>query len=411
MRDTMARPARPFGAHLTTCLPAGPRGRSRKMILQLAYGIAGISAVFTLAPWNAEVFANGETRTLSFAHTHRQDSLTVTFRRNGQYDEQALNQLNWFLRDWRNDKPTRMDPRLFDILWEVYQEAGSRQPIQIISSFRSPETNSALRRRSSGVAENSQHMLGKAMDIRLPDVSTERLREIAMRMQYGGVGYYSSSDFVHVDTGNVRAWPRMSQQQLARLFPDGKTAHLPANGKPLPGYEQARVEIASRNAALAQQASVGGGSIGTMLANVFSRKTPAEQPAPAPAPESIQVASAATPDVVVKTMSQPVPLPPQRPQAPQVQTASIEPPLPPARMALAPAGSVKATASFEPILGFNVKAAVRSLFEPQTALLDTGFSSGALKDLSSTRFSGPAIRPVPRLEPQQTPSRMVARAG
>ena len=171
--------------------------------------------------------AFGETRTLSFFHTHTRESLTVTFRRNGQVDEGALSQLNWFLRDWRVEKPAQMDPRLFDILWEVYRESGSSQPINIISAYRSPETNGALRRRSSGVAEHSQHMLGKAMDIRLPDVETGRLRAIAMKMQYGGVGYYASSAFVHVDTGNVRAWPRMTQQQLVQLFPDGKTLHLP----------------------------------------------------------------------------------------------------------------------------------------------------------------------------------------
>ncbi|WP_243368975.1 DUF882 domain-containing protein [Microvirga solisilvae] len=348
--------------------------------------------------------AEGETRTLSFVHTHRQDSTSITFRRNGQYDEQALTQLNWFLRDWRNDKPAKMDPRLFDVLWEVYRESGSRQPIHIISSYRSPETNSALRRRSSGVAENSQHTLGKAMDIRLPDVPTERLREIAMRMQYGGVGYYASSDFVHVDTGNVRAWPRMSQQQLARLFPDGKTAHLPSSGKPLPGYEQAKIEIAARNAALATQASAGGGSVGSLLASVFGRKPAPQQQAPAPQPAVVAVAA---PEAVAPR----VPLPPQRPQDPIVQTASASPPIPPARVALASSAPAKITASFEPILGYNEKAAVRSLFEPKTALLDTGFASQTWDDLSTTNFSGPAIKPLPRHEPHQLPSSMVARAG
>ncbi|PVE21633.1 hypothetical protein DC522_25565 [Microvirga sp. KLBC 81] len=357
-----------------------------------------------MMPWNTTVRADGETRTLSFVHTHRQDSTTITFRRNGQYDEQALNQLNWFLRDWRNDKPARMDPRLFDILWEVYRESGSRQPIHIISSYRSPETNSALRRRSSGVAENSQHMLGKAMDIRLPDVSTERLRAIAMRMQYGGVGYYASSDFVHVDTGNVRAWPRMSQQQLARLFPNGNTAHLPSDGKPLPGYEQARAQIAARNAALATQASAGGGSIGTLLANVFGRRMPAQPPSPVQEPTVVA-------SVVPEIKAQPVPLPPQRPQDAVIQTARVEAPLPPAGIALAPASPSETVASFEPILGFDVEAAVQSLFEPKTALLDMGFSSGALDDLSHTRFTGPAIKPVPRLEQDPSPRSMWAKAG
>lgn len=410
MRDNMARPVRSFGKLHAAGVLADNGGRIRKKSLQVAYLLAGAAGLLALYPWNMVVQAEGETRTLSFVHTHRQDTLTITFRRNGQYDDQALSQLNWFLRDWRNDKPARMDPRLFDILWEVYRESGSRQPIHIISSYRSPETNSALRRRSSGVAENSQHMLGKAMDIRLPDVPTERLREIAMRMQYGGVGYYASSDFVHVDTGNVRAWPRMSQQQLARLFPDGKTAHLPSNGKPLPGYEQARVEVAARNAALAQQASAGGGSIGTLLANVFGRKTQQPPQAPAQQQPTAVVASAAP-----ESVAPPAPLPPQRPQdlMPQVvpQVASFEPPVPPARIALAAQPSGKPRASFEPILGYNVKAAVRSLFEPKTAWLDTGFSEAPLGDLSTARFTGPAIKPLPRLEQQEPPRNVWANAG
>ncbi|MEZ0171308.1 DUF882 domain-containing protein [Microvirga sp. TS319] len=410
MRDITDRPERSFGKYRAAGVLADNCGHVRKTSLKIAYLLAGAASLLALYPWNTIVQAEGETRTLSFVHTHRQDSLTITFRKNGQYDEQALTQLNWFLRDWRNDKPARMDPRLFDVLWEVYQESGSRQPIHIISSYRSPETNSALRARSSGVAENSQHMLGKAMDIRLPDVSTERLREVAMRLQYGGVGYYASSNFVHVDTGNVRAWPRMSQQQLARLFPDGKTAHLPANGKPLPGYEQARVEIASRNAALAQQASAGGGSIGTVLANVFGRKTPPQAPAQQ---QPVQVASAAP-----EAVAPPAPLPPQRPQdlmpqaAPQVmpRVASFDPPVPPARIALAAQPSGRPAASFEPILGYNVRAAVRSLFEPKTAWLDNGFSAETLGELTTGRFTGPAIKPLPRLE-QRPPRNIWANAG
>jgi len=406
MRDIMARPERSLGKFHAARVLAENCAPARNSNLKIAYLLAGAAGLLAVYPWNLTVRADGETRTLSFVHTHRQDSLTVTFRRNGQYDEQALGQLNWFLRDWRNDKPTRMDPRLFDVLWEVYRESGSRQPIHIISSYRSPETNSALRRRSNGVAEKSQHMLGKAMDIRLPDVPTARLREIAMRMQYGGVGYYASSDFVHVDTGSVRAWPRMSQQQLVRLFPDGKTVHLPSNGKPLPGYEQARVQIAARNGALAQQASAGGGSIGSLLTNVFGRKAQPQPQAPVPAQQPTVVASAAPESVVP-----PAPLPPPRPQDLVYQVALAQPPMPPARVADASHLAGEATATFEPILGYDMKAAVRSLFEPQTALLDTGFSSGPPENLSTVRFTGPAIRPLPRLEQHQPPSSIWAKAG
>jgi uncharacterized protein YcbK (DUF882 family) len=215
--------------------------------------------------------AFGETRTLSFLHTHTNETATITFRRNGQYDQQALNELNWLLRDWRVNEPAKMDPRLFDIVWEVHREAGSRGPVHIVSAYRSPATNKMLRNRSQGVSEHSQHMSGRAMDIRLPDVDTARLRAVAMRLQYGGVGYYASSGFVHLDVGSVRAWPRMSQEQLAQLFPNGKTLHLPAEGKPLPGYDEAKSEILARNSALALQASANTGTpvVSSWLSKLF----------------------------------------------------------------------------------------------------------------------------------------------
>jgi uncharacterized protein YcbK (DUF882 family) len=119
--------------------------------------------------------ANGDTRTLSFKHTHRDDSLTITYRRNGKFDDEALKKLNYFLRDWRTDEQTRMEPRLFDILWEVYSEVGGKEPINIISSYRSPQTNSMLRRRSRGVAKFSQHMLGHAIDFFIPGVPLEEV--------------------------------------------------------------------------------------------------------------------------------------------------------------------------------------------------------------------------------------------
>jgi hypothetical protein len=117
----------------------------------------------------------------------------------------------------------------------VYQEVGATQPYNIVSSYRSPKTNKMLRAKSSGVAENSQHMRGKAMDVFIPGVNLSKLRATAMKHQVGGVGFYptSGSPFVHMDTGNVRAWPRMTRAQLKKVFPDGKTLHLPTDGKPL----------------------------------------------------------------------------------------------------------------------------------------------------------------------------------
>ena len=211
---------------------------------------AGLASLLLLAGAGSvqDATALNETRTLSFHHTHSDEDLTVTFKRDGRYDEEALKQLNHFLRDWRSQEQTTMDRRLFDILWEVYRDVDGKQPIQIISSYRSPATNAMLRRRSSGVARFSQHMLGHAMDFFIPGVPLEQIRAAGLRLQRGGVGFYptSGSPFVHLDTGSIRHWPRMTYDQLAKIFPDGRTVHLPSNGGPLKGYELARADIEKR---------------------------------------------------------------------------------------------------------------------------------------------------------------------
>jgi uncharacterized protein YcbK (DUF882 family) len=228
--------------------------RTDRLARRAGIGLAAFLAVIVGgARGTQDAVANGDTRTLSLYNNNTKESLTVTFRRNGQYDSGALQQLNWFLRDWRRDEPTRMDPRLFDTVWEVYRESGSNEPVRVNSGYRSPNTNSMLRRRSSAVAKNSQHMQGKAMDFYLPDVSTVRLRAIGMRLQNGGVGYYPNAytPFVHLDVGSVRAWPRMTRAQLASIFPDGKTVHIPSDGKPLPGYDEARAEVLAKGGTVA----------------------------------------------------------------------------------------------------------------------------------------------------------------
>ena len=192
--------------------------------------------------------ANGDTRTIRLFHVHTKETIEATYRVNGSYDSSVLKQLNWFLRDWRRDEPINMDPRLFDVVWEAYRSAGAgSEYVTVMSAYRSPQTNAMLRRRSRAVAEYSQHMLGKAMDTSMPGMSMEQIREMGMKMQRGGVGYYPSAGtpFVHLDVGSVRSWPRMSYDQLARLFPDGKTVHLPTNGQPMARYEEARAEIAA----------------------------------------------------------------------------------------------------------------------------------------------------------------------
>ncbi|MGY3121143.1 uncharacterized protein YcbK (DUF882 family) [Bradyrhizobium sp. S3.14.4] len=253
----------------------------------------GLASALLLAAAGSvhDAAALNETKTLSFHHTHSGEDLTVTFKRDGRFDEAALKQLNHFLRDWRTQDETVMDRRLFDILWEVYRDVDGKQPIQIISSYRSPATNAMLRRRSSGVARFSQHMLGHAMDFHIPGVPLEQIRFAGLRLQRGGVGFYptSGSPFVHLDTGSIRHWPRMTHDQLARVFPDGRTVHVPTDGTPLKGYELAKADIERRGT------GDDSGSKPSFFAALFkSKSAPAatssdedDEGAPAPAAKSV----------------------------------------------------------------------------------------------------------------------------
>ena len=220
--------------------------------------------------------ADGDTRTLTFHHTHRDDDLTITFKRNGRYDDEALKKLNYFLRDWRTDAQTKMDARLFDVLWEVYREVGAKEPINIVSSYRSPATNAMLRRRGRGVAQFSQHMLGKAMDFYIPGVALEDLRIAGLRQQRGGVGYYptSGSPFVHIDVGNIRHWPRMTHDQLARVFPNGRTVHVPSDGQPLSGYALALADVEKRGSSPSQMSLDAARGAGVQVASAEQPRKP-----------------------------------------------------------------------------------------------------------------------------------------
>jgi uncharacterized protein YcbK (DUF882 family) len=221
---------------------------------RLAYLGASAAIIFVAISHSSlqDAVANGDTRTISIYHTHTKESATITFRRDGAYDREALKKLNWLLRDWRRDEPIDMDPRLFDIIWQVQRDVGTNQPLHVVSAYRSPQTNSMLRRRSRGVAKDSQHTLGKAIDFYLPDVEMSKVRTIAMKLQHGGVGFYPSAfnPFVHLDAGSVRSWPRMPREQLARLFPTGRTVHIPADGKPMDGYDVAKADILSNGGAV-----------------------------------------------------------------------------------------------------------------------------------------------------------------
>jgi uncharacterized protein YcbK (DUF882 family) len=202
--------------------------------------------------------ANGDTRTISLHHMHTGEDLTVTFKRNGRYDDEALKKVNHVLRDWRRDEEIAMDPHLLDVVWEVYREVDAKVPIQVVCGYRAPATNAMLRKRSHGVAQFSQHMLGHAMDFFIPGVPLETQREAGLRLQRGGVGYYpsSGSPFIHLDVGSVRHWPRMTRDQLAKVFPDGRTVHVPTDGRPLAGYALALADIQNRGSSEPSQTSL-----------------------------------------------------------------------------------------------------------------------------------------------------------
>lgn len=409
----------------------------------------GLASVLLLAAAGSvhDAAALNETKTLSFHHTHSGEDLTVTFKRDGRYEEAALKQLNHFLRDWRTQDETVMDRRLFDILWEVYRDVDGKQPIQIISSYRSPATNAMLRRRSSGVARSSQHMLGHAMDFYIPGVPLEQIRFAGLRLQRGGVGFYptSGSPFVHLDTGSVRHWPRMTHDQLARVFPDGKTVHLPTDGVPLKNYELAKAEIERRGS------GDDAGSKPNFFAALFRSK-----PAPAAASSDeddegapAKAAKPSAPTVVAAAAkpAEPVPTPRAKPQiAATLQLASadvqvVAPPKPkPAPVADKPAtgksveGKLETPADIINARGFwdDVPAAPQQATPAQVAALKArqalaaatepqataSVSNAALQALAYAPAASPVDRanvvaasaPIPRSARPAAASRGVAHA-
>jgi uncharacterized protein YcbK (DUF882 family) len=147
-----------------------------------------------------------DARSLSFRHTHTGEALSLVYFRDGGYVPASLAQVDRFLRDFRTGEIHPIDPQLLDILASLHAGCDTAGAYEVVSGYRSPRTNAALRRRSSGVAEHSMHLEGRAIDVRLTGVATAALRERALDLNRGGVGYYAASDFVHLDTGRVRHW-------------------------------------------------------------------------------------------------------------------------------------------------------------------------------------------------------------
>lgn len=152
------------------------------------------------------VEAATETRRLALLNTHTGESLDLAYFADGGYLSEALSQLNHVLRDHRTGEEGAIDPALFDLLHRVGQAAHADPSFEVISGFRSPSSNETLRTQSGGVARNSLHLKGMAIDVRLRGVDCRRLTDLALELARGGVGYYPKSDFVHIDTGRVRSW-------------------------------------------------------------------------------------------------------------------------------------------------------------------------------------------------------------
>lgn len=178
----------------------------RRGILKM--GLVGLlGAVVPMFP-SRSVYAksNFESWRISFRNSHTGESFSGVYRVGDKYLPEAFHRINYVLRDFRTDEVFPMDPRIIDIVKVLHDRTGSDRPFDVLSGYRSPKTNGMLRGASSGVAKNSFHMYGQAMDIRLPGYNTRSLRDSAKAMKMGGVGYYPRSNFVHVDTGDVRSW-------------------------------------------------------------------------------------------------------------------------------------------------------------------------------------------------------------
>jgi uncharacterized protein YcbK (DUF882 family) len=178
---------------------------SRREILHM--GI--ITAASIIIP--EKTFATVETslspeRRLSLYNIHTEEFLDTVYWKNGHYVPGALTEINQLLRDWRTGKIKPINPELLELLFDLREKLGNTTPFCIVSGYRTPRSNAILKKTQKGVARNSLHMYGKAVDIRLPGYSLRSLRSTAIELKQGGVGYYPYSKFLHLDVGDIRSW-------------------------------------------------------------------------------------------------------------------------------------------------------------------------------------------------------------
>jgi uncharacterized protein YcbK (DUF882 family) len=173
----------------------------------LGLGLAGaLASIIPLSLSRPALAAADKNWRVVFRHAHTGESFNGVYRVGNKYLPEAFERLNYVLRDFRTGEVFPMDPRVIDLIAIVQKRAGQREPLEVFSGYRSPKTNGRLRIESSGVAKNSFHMYGQAIDFHIKGYGTRNLQRIALDMRAGGVGYYPKSDFVHMDTGKIRSW-------------------------------------------------------------------------------------------------------------------------------------------------------------------------------------------------------------
>lgn len=174
----------------------------------LKFGLVGLLAAVSpvLPSRNAYALSSSASWRIGFRHAHTGESFSGVYRVGDKYLPEAFDRMNYVMRDFRTEEVFPMDPRVMDIVSLIQAKLNQDHPLEILSGYRSPKTNAMLRSRSEGVARNSFHMYGQAIDIRMPGYRTKKLQKVALKLHAGGVGYYPKSDFIHVDTGKVRSW-------------------------------------------------------------------------------------------------------------------------------------------------------------------------------------------------------------
>lgn len=178
----------------------------RRGVLKAGISVATAAALTAMNTTPALALPSGGVYNVAFSNLHTGETFAGAYRVGNKYLPEAFHRINVVLRDFRNDEVFPIDPRVIDIIAMVHRMTGSNNPYGVLSGYRSPRTNNMLRKASGGVAKNSLHMSGQAIDVRLTDYNTGRLKQLASKLHAGGVGYYPRSDFVHMDSGTFRTW-------------------------------------------------------------------------------------------------------------------------------------------------------------------------------------------------------------